>query len=96
MTGGQWPVAGLADALEEADVVGEEVADVVDAVFEHGDALGAHAEGETAEDGGVVAAVLEDDGMDHAGAEDFEPAGVLADAATFGLTEDAAGVDSRR
>ena len=61
------------------------MADVVDAVLEHGDALRAEAEGEAGVLVRVVADAGEDAGMHHAGAHDLDPAAVAADAATFAL-----------
>ena len=48
-------------------------------ILEHGDALDAHAEGETGKDLGIDAAVAQHIGMDHAAAQDLQPAGPLAD-----------------
>src|SRR5262249_24793798 len=80
-----WRAGGRAPARpvllklpQEAQVVGPELADVVDGVAQHGDALRAHAEGETAELCRVVAAVPQHDRMDHAGAHDLQPARLLA------------------
>src|SRR5579871_4180340 len=77
---GAWPVSGggrpagrrsrrgarrPSKLLQEAQVVGPELADVVQGVGEHGDALGAHAEGEAAVHGRVVAAVAQHHRVDH-------------------------------
>ena len=79
-----------AELLEEAEVVFEVEADVVGAVFEHGHAFDAEAEGEAAVLLAVDAAVFEDVGVDHAAAEDLDPAGVLAEVAA-GAAADVAG-----
>ena len=76
--------------MEEAEVVFEVEADVVGAVFEHGHALDAEAEGEAAVLLAVDAAVVEDVGIDHAAAENLDPAGVLAEVAA-GAAADVAG-----
>src|SRR5438552_1157754 len=83
------PLAPLSKLLQEANIVAEEVAYVVDVVLQHGGALDAHAEGEAGELARVVAAVAQDDGMDHAGAGNLQPAGVLADAAAGAATNHA-------
>src|SRR6185503_21264096 len=69
-----------------------------DVVAEHRHALDADAEGEAGVALGIDAGVLEDDGMDHAAAEDLDPSRVLAEAAASALAvglhaEDAADVD---
>src|SRR5688572_30794934 len=70
------------ELLEESHVVLVEQADVLDAVFEHGHALYTGPEGESRDLLRVVADGLEHGGVDHAAAEDFEPAGTLADPAS--------------
>jgi hypothetical protein len=72
LDGSSWELA------EEADIVLEEDLDVVDLVFEHGQAIDAHAEGEAADFFGVVVDEAVDGGIDHAGAEEFDPAGTFA------------------
>src|SRR5262245_35441591 len=74
---------------QEAEVVLEEEADVVDAVLQHGHALHAHAEGPPRDLFRVVADVAEDLGMDHARAEDLQPSRLLADATALTTTEEA-------
>ena len=64
-------------------IVFGEQPDVVDAIAEHGEALDAHAPGVAGVDFRVDAAVFENFGMDHAGADDFKPAGVFAEAAAL-------------
>lgn len=94
-------IALLSELLEEAHVAGVEVADVGDAVLDHGDALDTHAEGEAGDLFGVVGVVGgigfaaffsdsgEDCGVDHATAEEFDPAGVFALATALAAAEDA-------
>ena len=74
---------------EEAQVVVEEEADVVDAVLEHGDSLDAHAERPASHGLGVVAHVPEHVRVHHARAEDLEPAVLLADPAPAAAAEEA-------
>ena len=80
----------LGELLEEAHVAGVELADVGDAMLDHGDALDTHAEGEASDLFGVVGVVGgvdfsaffsdcgEDGGVNHAAAKEFDPAGVFA------------------
>src|ERR1041384_6074786 len=63
---------------QEADAVLEERLDVVDAVFEHPQAIHAHSEGEPAELFRVVANKAVDRGIDHSGAEQFDPSRAFA------------------
>src|SRR5688500_15580114 len=65
-------VAG-SELAEEADVVLDEQADVVDAVLAHGDPLDAEAEGPAGVFFGVDAARLEDVGVDHPAAAELDP-----------------------
>ena len=81
---------GGLELAEETDVVLEVEADVVGGVFEHGHALNAEAEGEAAVFFAVDAAVVEHIGIDHAAAENLDPAGVLAEVAA-GAAADVAG-----
>ena len=69
------------ELAQESQVVVEEEADVVDPVLQHGDAFDAQPEGEAGVGFRVVAHGLEDRGVDHAGAQDLQPAGGLADPA---------------
>ena len=73
------------ELLEEADVVFDEQADVLDAPADHREAVEAHAEGEAGDLFGVEGVVLagcadglEDGGIDHAAAGDFDPTRGLA------------------
>src|SRR6266702_6810120 len=65
------------ELLEEAQVVLEEEAQVVDAVAEHRHPLDAEAEREAGDFGGHPA-VVEHLRVDHARPEDLQPAGLLA------------------
>ena len=81
------------ELLEEAHVVVEVQAQVGDAVAQHRDPLDAHPEREAGDALGVVAVlahVLEDVRVDHAGAEDLEPARALAQRAARAVGEHAA------
>src|SRR5207253_9757559 len=69
------------ELLEEAQIVGVEEADILDAVLDHGDPLDAHAPGETRQARRVVAHPLEHARVDHAGTENLEPARAVADRA---------------
>src|SRR5215472_4003445 len=68
------------ELLEKAQVVLVEQPDVVDLVLQNGDALDAHAEGPARHLFRIVADVAQHVGMHHAGAEDLEPAALLAEA----------------
>ena len=61
----------------------QKLPDVLDAVPEHGHALGAHAEGKAGELERIVTSVAQHSRMDHAAAEDLQPAGALADGASL-------------
>ena len=75
---------------EEADVVLEVVAEVLDLPFEHRDALDSHTESKTAIYLGINAGSAKDIGIDHTAAQNLEPSGALADVATFAVTDVAA------
>ena len=62
-------------------------------MLEHGHALHAHAEGEARVALGVVVDEVVQGGVDHAGAHDLQPAGVLARAAALAAAELAVDVD---
>src|ERR1700722_710224 len=81
------------ELAEKADVVLKENLDVVDLVFQHGQAVDAHAEGEAADFFGVIVDEAVDGGVDHAGTEEFDPTGAFAlgaSAATCGRATAAA------
>src|SRR5690606_8959990 len=65
--------------VDPALVAVEEGAEIRHAVFEHGDAIDAHAPGEPLIDIGIKPGIADDIGMDHAAAEDFKPVAALAD-----------------
>ena len=78
---------------QELQVVLEHQADVVDAVFQHGDALDAYAEGETRILIRVNVAVLQHLAVDNTAAQNFDPAGVLAQGAALAAALKAADID---
>src|SRR6188508_50245 len=81
------------ELLQEADVVLEEDAQVWDAVLEHRNALDAHSEREPLHPLGVVAILLDEPEhvrVDHAGPEDLDPAGSLAERIAGAVGERAA------
>src|SRR5919199_188625 len=71
------------ELLEEAQVIGEVQANIVDAGLHHVDPLDAKAAREPTELLGIVATVTQDVGVDHPTAAQLEPAGVLTDTAAF-------------
>src|SRR5579885_1401552 len=81
------------ELAQETQIVSREEADLADAVLEHGDTLHAHAEGEAAIAFGIVADLAQQLGMDHAGAENFQPAGMFAEAEALAIAENAANID---
>jgi len=71
----------LPKLLQEPDIALKEELQIIQAVFEHGDSIDAHAEGEAGNLLGIIAVVLhklEDIGIDHATAENFDPSTLLA------------------
>src|SRR5581483_8584565 len=82
--------SNLTELSQESQVVLKKQPNVVDAVLEHGDALHAHAEGEAGDLFRIVADESKNRRIDHAGAEDFEPAGGFAHAARLSVLESAA------
>src|SRR5690606_29306906 len=87
---------GSTELLQEAQIVLEEDAQVVDAVAQHGQPLQAGAEGIAGVALGIDADVAEHFRMHHAAAQHFQPAGVLADAAALAAADHAADVDLGR
>src|SRR6266567_2077482 len=69
------------ELLQETQIVGVKLADIVDAVLDHGDAFDAHAPGEAGQTIGVISHPLQYARMDNTGAEDLPPAGSVADRA---------------
>jgi len=82
--------------FQELQVVLEEQPQVVDAIFQHGDALHTHAEGEARVLLRVDAAGNEDVGVAHAATQNLNPTRVLADVAAFAATNVARDVHLRR
>src|SRR5687768_4651652 len=74
---------------QEPHVVFVEMADVGDAVPEHGDALDPDAGRVAGPDFRIVADAREDVGVDHAGAEHLDPAAPLADPAPLLMADEA-------
>ena len=66
--------------FEPAYVRGKEVAQIWNAVFEHGEAVDAHAEGKALIDLRVDADITQDIGVDHTAAQNLHPICALADA----------------
>ncbi len=64
----------LLELLKETQIIFPEITDVIDPVSQHGDPLGAKAEGEPGVTLRVIATIEQDDRMDHAAAADFQPA----------------------
>src|SRR5574337_1821599 len=73
------------ELLEEAEIVAVEEADIVDAVFEHGDARRAQAKGETGVARRVVPDARQDIRVHHPRAQDLEPPARLAQPAAGAL-----------
>ena len=63
----------LGELFEEADVILVIIANIVDALENHGDALDAHAKGVTRVDLGIDAHGFEDFRINHAATHNFEP-----------------------
>src|SRR5262249_9164073 len=90
---GCYPKPSFLKLSQKPQIVRPEMADIIDAVFAYGDALRSHPKGETAETRGVVAAVLEDRGMDHAGTHHLQPTPPLAHATPLAAAADAIHID---
>src|SRR5574344_1978855 len=90
------PVPASGQLRQKPDVVLIQPADVRNAVLDHRDALDAEAERVARNLLGVVADVLEHARIDHAGARDFAPAGLLADVAALALADMTGEVDLDR
>ena len=73
----------LSELFEDALIPVKEQMNIIDTVFEHGDALKSGAEGKACPLIGIETAVRDDTAVDHASAEDLYPAGPLAEAASF-------------
>src|SRR4051794_17261692 len=84
------PSSSSCELLQHPQVVVEEAPQVGDAVAQHRDPLDPDPEGEPLHALGVVAVGLdeaEDVGVDHAGAEDLDPALALAEVAALAAVE---------
>src|SRR5580658_8052440 len=69
---------GKSELLQKADVIFDEEANVVNAVFSHGDAFDAEAKGPAGEFVGVDFYGFEDVGMDHSAAAELDPSAFSA------------------
>src|SRR3954447_209428 len=81
------------EALQEAHVVLEEDAQILDAVAQHRDPVRAHPEREALVPLRIEAAVAQHDRMNHSGTEDGEPAGPPARGAAAAAADQAADVE---
>src|SRR5207245_1241161 len=70
--------SGSWELPQGADVVLEKDLDIVDAVLEHGETIDADAEGKATDFFRVIIHEAVDGGIDHAGAEEFNPGRTLA------------------
>ena len=66
---------------QKPEIILKEQPDIVDAIFQHGDTLHAHAKGKAGNFLRIIADELKNRRIDHAGAENFEPAAGFADPA---------------
>ena len=78
--------------LQESHIVLKQQSDIVDTVLQHRDPLNTDTECDAGVDVRVNSAVLQNLGMDHAAAEHFNPAGMLAQAAALSAAFKAADV----
>src|SRR5579875_84484 len=72
------PLSPLRELPQEAQIVSGEVANIVNAVAQHGDALDAQPEGEATIDRRIVADAAQHTRVNHAGAAHFKPARIFA------------------
>src|SRR5262249_4159305 len=79
--------------FQEAEVVTEEVANVVNAVFQDRNTFGPHTKGKAAEHFRVIAPITEHLGMDHTGTQNLQPASLLAHGTTLATADDAVHID---
>ena len=75
---------GLLKLLQEIQIIIKKQAQIVDAVAQHGKAVEADAEGEAGVAFGVDVHILQDIGVYHAAAADFQPFAVVAHDVDFG------------
>lgn len=80
----------LAELPQKPQIILKEQPNVVDTVLQHGDALDAHAKGEPGKLFGIITDEFEYRRIDHAGAQDFQPAAGFADAAALTVAQRAA------
>src|SRR5688572_24974900 len=71
----------LAELAQEPQIILKKEPDIVDAVFQHGNALHSHAEGEAGNLFRVITDEAKNRGINQAGTEYFQPAGAFANAA---------------
>jgi hypothetical protein len=88
----------LNELTQEPHISGVKLSDFADAVLHHGYALDTHAEGKSRDLFGIVGRLFlcgegENRGIDHAAAQQFDPAGILALSAAFAATKDTADLD---
>src|SRR5262249_32726345 len=88
-----WVRPNLSKLFQEPYISVEEQLNVIHAVLQNRDAVRSHAKGEAAHLLGVVVHKTIHTGIDHAAAQNFDPAGLLAGAARFGATLSAASTD---
>src|SRR5205085_4659668 len=84
--------------LQEPDIALEQQLNVVNSVAQHGDAIRAHPESETADLRGVIAVVaheLENVRVHHAATQQLDPSTLLAGAAAFAAAKRAADLHVR-
>ena len=79
----------MSELLQEAQVVRVEVTDVINAVAKQRDALYSQAKCEAGVAVGIIAGIGDDLGMDHARAENLDPAGTAARAAALAPANEA-------
>lgn len=73
---------------EESEIVLEEKPHIVDTILQHGNSFDPHTKSETGDRFRIVLDMMEYFGVDHAGTEDFKPATVFADSASFPTAND--------
>ena len=78
---------------EKPHVIVKKDPDIINAVFQHGDSLNAHAKSKSGDPGRVVADIFKHGGMDHAGAENLEPSGLGTDPTPFSSAHDTENID---
>ena len=88
----QNPLAPASELGEKAQVVFVVEADVVDAVFQHGNALHAHAKGKAGIDIRIITHLGEHRRVDQPGTQDLQPARLFADPAALAAAHDAGDV----